>query len=147
MNSMPTPHLPLRSTELLAAGLAAVLGWVGVLLALLGPSQAAVSATFDPSGGPGGTVSASLLATGMSPATLLALLATAIGVTLVLVGAWLHAVRGSGGGRWLIVIGAMAAVVAALAGLVGSILLPGAAMSVMAGVIAWSAPRWLRVAR
>jgi hypothetical protein len=142
---MPTAHLPLRTTELLAAGLAAVLGWVGVLLAVLGPSQAAVSATIDPSGSSSAAVGASLLTAGVPPATLLALLAAAIGVTLVLVGAWLHAVRGSAGGRWLISVGAVAAAAAALGSSAGPILLPGAARSVMAAVVAWSAPRWLRL--
>lgn len=143
---MPSAHLPLRMTELLAAALAATLGWVGIGLAVLGPSQTAVSATFAPSGATGAT-DASLLAAGIPPLTLLTLLAAGLGVTLVAIGAWLHAVRASGGGRWLITVGALAAVVATLVSPSGPLVLPGAAMSVMAAAIGWSAPRWMRLAR
>jgi hypothetical protein len=143
---MPPAHLPLRMTELLAAALAATLGWVGIGLAVLGPSQAAVSATFEGSGATGATA-ASLLTTGIPPLTLATLLAAGLGVTLVAIGAWLHAVRASGRGRWLIAVGALIAVVATLVGPSGPLVLPGAAMSVMAALIAWSAPRWLRLAR
>ncbi len=144
---MPSAHRPLRTTELLAAALAAVLGWVGILLALLGPSQAAVSATISPSGGTVGAASASLLAAGLEPATLIALVAAGIGVTLVAVGAWLHALHGSATGRWLTTVGALLAVLVTIATVTGPILLPAAAMAVMAAVVGWSAPRWLRLAR
>ena len=142
---MPTAHLPLRMTELLAATLAATLGWVGVGFAVLGPSQAAVSATFEPSAA-GGAAGASLLATGIPPLTLVTLLAGALGVTLVAIGAWLHAVRGSDRGRWLITVGVLAAVGATLVSPSGALLLPGAAMAVMTALIGWSAPRWVRSA-
>jgi hypothetical protein len=143
---MPPAHLPLRMTELLAAALAATLGWVGIGLAVLGPSQAAVSATFEGSGATGATA-ASLLTTGVPALTLATLLAAGLGVTLVAIGAWLHAVRARGRGRWVIAAGALIAVVATLVGPSGPLVLPGAAMSVMAALIGWSAPRWLRFAR
>ena len=143
---MPSAHLPLPMTELLAAALSAALGWVGIGLAVLGPSQAAVSATFEPSAADG-AAGASLLAAGIPPLTLITLLVAGLGVTLVAIGAWLHAVRGSDRGRWLITLGALAAVSATLVSASGALVLPGAAMGVMAALIGWSAQRWVRLAR
>ncbi len=127
----------MRSIELFAAVLAAVLGWAGIGLLLLGPATAGASLSMEPNGGATATASTgSLLQAGVPTLLALQLAAAAIGFAGVLVGAWLHA-RGNGRARWLVVLSAVLAVIATIPTATASAYLaPGAAVAVIAAVTA-----------
>lgn len=129
----------MRWIELLAATLAAALGWVGVGIYLLAPRLGGATFSLEPGGvGESSTATSSLLATGVPAGTALLLLVAAFAFALVLLGAWLHA-RGERSAAWLVSMGAVVA--AAIAVLVESAtpyLLPGAAVATVAAALAWA---------
>ena len=135
---MIAPTMPgMRSIELFAAVLAAVLGWAGIGLLLLGPATAGASLSLEPNGGGTATASTgSLLQAGVPGLLALQLAAAAIGFAGVLVGAWLHA-RGNRSARWLVALAAVLPVIAGMASAtVSAYLVPGAAVAVIAAVTA-----------
>ena len=142
---MIAPTMPeMRSIELFAAVLAAVLGLAGIGLLLLGPATAAASLSIEPSGTAAATASSgSLLDAGVPPPLALWLVGAAIGFGGVLVGALRHA-RGDHRARMAVALGALLPALAAiLVPTAATYLLPGAAVAVIAAVIAlWPNARW-----
>lgn len=138
--------MPLRIAEIVAAAIAAALGWIGIGLLLLGPTYSVASSTIDASGAVTSSAGTrSLLEMGVSPVTAAILVACAIGFAILLLGAWLHAVRARRGARWLVAVGALPAVAVTLVSFgAGPFLLPGAAVGLLAAMLAWSPRRALR---
>jgi hypothetical protein len=137
----------MRSIELFAAVLGAVLGWVGIGLLLLGPSAAGATLSIDPGGvGAASTTKLSLLQAGVAPVLAIGLAAAAIACGALVVGAWLHA-RGDRQARRLVAAAAVVlAAVAVLGGTALPYLLPGAAIAVLAAIVALAPDGRRRVA-
>jgi hypothetical protein len=127
----------MRSIELFAAVLAAVLGWAGIGLLLLGPATAGASLSLEPSGGATATASSgTLLEAGVPPLLALQLAAAAIGFAGLITGAWLHA-RGDRRTGRLVAIAALPPVLASLLNPgAAAYLVPGAAIAAIAALIA-----------
>ncbi len=129
----------MRWIELLAATLAAALGWVGIGLYLLGPHLGGATLSLEPGGAASTTTAlSSLLDAGVPTGTAVVLLLAAFGFALVLLGAWLHA-RGTRRAPWLVSAGAIVpAVIALLAWSATPYVLPGAAVATVTAALAWA---------
>ncbi|MEO8246276.1 MAG: hypothetical protein ABI622_04065 [Chloroflexota bacterium] len=127
----------MRSIELFAAVLAAVLGWAGIGLLLLGPATAAASLSMEPGGTATATASTcSLLQAGVPALLAIQLVAAAIGFAGLVAGAWLQA-RGDRQARRVVAIAALPPVLASVINpTAAAYLVPGAAVAVIAAVIA-----------
>ena len=137
----------MRSIELFAAVLAAVLGWAGIGLLLLGPATAGASLSLEPGGTSTATASSgSLLQAGVPALLAVQLAAAAIGFGGLVVGAWLHT-RGDRQARRPVAISAALPVMAGiLSPTAAAYLVPGAAVAVIAAVVAFW-PEGRRAAR
>ena len=136
--SIIAPTMPgMRWIELFAAVLAACLGLAGIGVLLLGPSAGGASFSIDPgTTAPATASSVSLLEAGVPPFLAFQLACAAIGLGVLVAGAWLHA-RGDRQARRLVAGSAL--VVAAVTVLNPSALpylLPGAGVAVLAAMIA-----------
>ena len=137
--SMIAPTMPaMRSIELFAAVLAAVLGWAGIGLLLLGPATAGASLSLEPSGTSSATASSgSLLQAGVPALLAVQLAAAAIGFGGLVIGAWLDA-RGDRQARRPVAISAALPVMAGILNpTAAAYLVPGAAVAVIAAVVAF----------
>lgn len=134
---MIAPTMPgMRSIELFAAWLAAVLGWAGIGLLLVGPTTAAASLALDPGGASTSSGTGSLLEAGVPPLLAFQLLCAAVAFGGAVVGAWLHA-RGDRQAGRIVAGAALVPVIVALFNLAaGPYLLPGAAVAVLAAGMA-----------
>lgn len=129
----------MRWIELLAAALAAALGWVGIGLYLLGPRLGGATGSLEPGGAAAATTAqCSLLEAGVPVAAAVLLLLAASGFALVLLGAWLHA-RDRRNARWLVAAGAMVpAAIVLVAWNAAPYVLPGAAVATVTAALAWA---------
>lgn len=129
----------MRAIELFAAVLAAVLGWAGIGLLLLGPTAAGASLSIDPGGvGAASGSSLSLLQAGVPPLLAAGLAVAAIASGALLAGAWLHARGDRQAGRLVAGAAVVLAAVAVLGGTALPFLLPGSAVAVLAAMVALS---------
>ena len=134
---MIAPTMPgMRSIELFAAVLAAVLGWAGIGILLLGPTTAAASLSLDPGGVSSSSAAGSLLQAGVPPLLAFQLLCVAVAFGGSVVGAWLHARGDRQAGRIVAGAALVPVVVAVLNLAAGPYLLPGAAVAVLAAAVA-----------
>ena len=135
---MIAPTMPgMRSIELFAAVLAAVLGWAGIGLLLLGPATAGASLSLEPAGSATATASTgSLLLAGVPALLALQLAAAAIGFGGLVAGAWLQA-RGDRQAWRVVVISASLPLIACVVDASASAyLVPGAAVGLLAALTA-----------
>lgn len=131
--------MPIRSVELFTAVLAAVLGWVGTGVLLLGPTYSSATTSIDPAGTTGAAAgTSSLLEVGVSPLTAAVLVLAVLAFALLVVGAWRHR-SGERGAHWLVALGALVPAAITLVSFgASSFLLPGAALGVVTAVLAWT---------